>query len=68
MSFDKKEIEGLIKILKKHGIEDFQYGDLKLKISSVQYAVKAASKIDKSDKVTEDDLYYSASNLKPRIK
>lgn len=69
MSLNKKEIEGLIKILKKHGIEEFQHGEIKIKLSAVEYAAKVATKLRKndSDKITEDDLYYS-TNLKPRIK
>lgn len=69
MSLNIKEIEDLIKILKKHGIEEFEHGEIKIKLSSAEYTAKVATKIKKSnpDRITEDDLYYS-TNLKPRIK
>ena len=66
-----KELSALLKVLQKHGVETFRNGDLELKISPLKYVAPMQDVIDtpKSNKeVSEDDLYYSASNFKQRIK
>jgi len=67
-----KEIEALIKMLKKHGVEEFEHEGVKLKINPINFIKKANESLTplakSNEKVTEDDLYYSASALKPRIK
>lgn len=62
-----KDLEILLKTLKKHGVFHYVNGELELKITpntmqDVKYSPKS------SKEVTEDDLYYSASTLKPKVK
>lgn len=62
-----KELENLIKTLKKHGVFHYINGDLELKITPISMQdVKVKPKSLKE--VTEDDLYYSAGSLKPKVK
>ena len=66
-----KELSALLKVLQKHGVETYKQGDLELKISPLKYVAPMQDVIDapKSTKeVSEDDLYYSASTFKTRIK
>lgn len=64
-----KEIDTLLKVLRRHGVESFEKGEIKLKVSPVKYINSVETNINKKNKeVSEDDLYYSASTLKPRIK
>lgn len=61
-----KDLENLIKMLKKHGVFHYINGDLELKITPVTFQdVKPVSKSNKE--ITEEDLYYS-SNFKPKAK
>ena len=57
-------------MLKGHGVEYFKNNELELKISPIKYlnASQNESVKGKSDKVTDDDLYYSATTLKPKVK
>lgn len=57
-----KEVDQLLKVLKKHGVEKFKSGDLELSISPLKYSQNAYQPQD--DKVTEEDLYYSATPIK----
>ena len=71
MTCNISEVDKLLRMLKKHGVESFESGDLKLKISPVKYLepLDDAKRTSKSrDKITDEDLFYSASTLKPRIK
>jgi hypothetical protein len=62
-----KELEVLIKMLKKNGVFHYIDGDLELKITpTTMQDVKIPSKSTKE--VNEDDLYYSANTLKPKAK
>ena len=64
-----KEIDTLLKVLRRHGVESFEKGEIKLKVSPVKYINNVENTVSKKNKeVSEDDLYYSASTLKPRIK
>ena len=64
-----KEIDTLLKVLRRHGVESFEKGEIKLKVSPIKYVDPSfGSSKKKSDTVTEDDLYYSATTLKPRNK
>jgi len=64
-----KEIDTLLKVLRRHGVESFEKGEIKLKVSPVKYINAVETNINKKNKeVSDDDLYYSASTLKPRIK
>lgn len=62
-----KDLENLIKMLKKHGVFHYINDGLELKITpSTIQDVKTPSKSTKE--VTEDDLYYSASSIKAKGK
>ena len=62
-----KDLENLIKMLKKHGVFHYINGELELKITPATIQdVKHTSKSTKE--VTEDDLYYSAGSIKPKVK
>ena len=64
-----KEIDTLLKVLRRHGVESFEKGEFKLKVSPVKYIdAPVSSSKRKGESVSEDDLYYSATTLKPRIK
>jgi len=64
-----KEIDTLLKVLRRHGVESFEKGEIKLKVSPVKYINNVENTVNKKSKeVSEDDLYYSATTLKPRIK
>lgn len=62
-----KEIDTLLRVLRKHGVESFKKGEIELKVSPVKYVNSIEKTIQpKNKEVTEDDLYYSATTLKPR--
>ena len=63
-----KEIDRLVKMLKQHGVETFERGDLKLKISPMKYFQPLQDVAKASEKVTDEDLYYSSTTLKPRTR
>jgi hypothetical protein len=64
-----KEIDTLLKVLRRHGVESFEKGEIKLRVSPVKYIdAPTNSSRKKGDSVTDDDLYYSATTLKPRGK
>jgi len=64
-----KEIDTLLKVLRRHGVESFEKGEIKLKVSPVKYIdAPVSSPKKKGELVSEDDLYYSATTLKPRIR
>ena len=62
-----KEIDTLIKVLKKHGVEYFKTNEIELKLSGLSAIKPIQDKnLDGKSKkeITEDDLYYSASTWK----
>lgn len=62
-------IENLLKVLKDNGVEYFKDAKLEVKISPVKLIHSLEDKLEKEkEKVSEDDLYYSSTTLKPRIK
>ena len=61
-----KEADQLLKVLRKHGVERFKDGEIELNISPVKYAKEAMMPV--SDKVTEEDLFYSATPFKHKVK
>lgn len=69
MSYSIEEIDKLLHVIKSHQVENFKLGDLEIKISPVKYIAdnsEALSSSVKPEKITEDDLYYSSTTLKPR--
>ena len=69
MSYSIEEIDKLLHVIKSHRVENFKLGDLEIKISPVKYIAdnsEALSSSVKPEKITEDDLYYSSTTLKPR--
>lgn len=68
MSINIEEMDRLLHVLRAHSVESFKSSDIEVKISPVKYIAEAnvLPSIGSSEKITEDDLYYSASNLKLR--
>lgn len=66
-----KELDSLLKVLKKHGVEAYKSGEIELKISPLKYVAPVQDVLSSpksSKEVSEDDLYYSASTFKPKVK
>ncbi len=66
-----RELDSLLKVLKKHGVETYKQGDLELKISPLKYVAPVQDALSSpkfTKEVSEDDLYYSASTFKPKVK
>lgn len=64
-----EQIENLLKILRQNGVEYFKDAKLEIKISPVKLIQSIEEKAEKEkDQVSEDDLFYSATTLKPRVK
>lgn len=69
MSYSIEEIDKLLHVIKSHQVENFKLGDLEVKISPVKYIAEQSQALSSSaiaEKITEDDLYYSSTSLKPR--
>jgi hypothetical protein len=68
MTIKARELEMLCKVMKKHKVESVTHGDLIIKLSPLAHVEKEVMKnIVSSDKVTEDDLYFSATNFKKKV-
>jgi hypothetical protein len=61
MTIKTKDINELLKVLRKHGVEHFKSGELELSISPIKYV--SHNKKQQTQSV-EDDLYYSADKFK----
>jgi hypothetical protein len=60
------DLDSLLKVLKKHGVEEFKDNGLEIKISPIKFIQKENKKIKPQEGFTEDDLYYSATKVKPK--
>ena len=70
MSYSIEEIDKLLHVIKSHQVENFKLGDLEVKISPVKYIAEQSQALSSAvitEKITEDDLYYSSTSLKPRV-
>lgn len=67
MSYSIEEIDKLLHVIKSHQVENFKLGDLEVKISPVKYIADNSEALSSgiiTEKITEDDLYYSSTSLK----
>ena len=70
MSYSIEEIDKLLHVIKSHQVENFKLGDLEVKISPVKYIAEQSQALSSTvitEKITEDDLYYSSTSLKPKV-
>lgn len=68
MSSETKELEALAKVMKKHKIEEYQtVNGAVIKLSPLAMIDKTTKKaLQEVEKVDENDLYFSATNFKPK--
>lgn len=65
MTIKAKELDSIIRVLRKHKVDEFQDGELKIKLSPLAQMTpsQVESLVGKSENM-EDDLYFSAGQNK----
>jgi hypothetical protein len=65
MTIKARELDSLLKILRKHKVDEFEKGDLKVKLSPLaQMTTSQVENLMGKSENTDDDLFYSANQNK----